>query len=71
MFVLTFATQCEIVVGTLPYVCFSAPRLDPRLVTAIVRLDDTSVPIAETYRRSREVAADLAFPARAINRIES
>jgi hypothetical protein len=39
------------------YVC--APRLDPRLVRAIVRLDDPSVPIAETYRRSRDAAADL------------
>jgi hypothetical protein len=42
--------------------CSSAPRLDARLVKAIVRLDDTSVPIAETYRRSREVAARLDIP---------
>lgn len=42
--------------------CASAPRLDPRLVKAIVRLDDTTVPIAETYRRSREVAARMGIP---------
>jgi hypothetical protein len=42
--------------------CTSAPRLDPRLVKAIVRLDDPSVPIAESYRRSREHAADLEVP---------
>jgi hypothetical protein len=42
--------------------CISAPRLDPRLVKAIVRLDDPSVPIAESYRRSREHAAYLQIP---------
>jgi len=40
----------------------SAPRLDSRLVKAIVRNDDESVPIAETYRRSREHAAHLDIP---------
>jgi hypothetical protein len=39
-----------------------APRLDPRLVEAIVRLDDPSAPIAESYRRSRKHAADLDLP---------
>jgi hypothetical protein len=38
--------------------CSSAPRLDDR----VVRLDDPSVPIAETYRRSREGAARLDIP---------
>lgn len=42
--------------------CSSAPRLDPRLVKAIVRLDDPSVPIAESYRRSRKPAAHLEVP---------
>jgi hypothetical protein len=42
--------------------CSSAPRLDSRLVKAIVRLDDPSMPIAETYRRSREHAANLDIP---------
>jgi len=40
----------------------SAPRLDSRLVQAIVRLDDPSAPIAESYRRSREHAARLDIP---------
>jgi hypothetical protein len=39
-----------------------APRLDPRLVEAIVRLDDPSAPIAASYRRSREHAARLDIP---------
>jgi hypothetical protein len=42
--------------------CSSAPRLDNRLVNVVVRLDDPSVPIAETYRRSREDAARLDIP---------
>ena len=40
----------------------AAPRLDPRLLKALVRLDDRSVPVAETYRRSREQAARLDIP---------
>jgi hypothetical protein len=42
--------------------CSSAPRLDSRLVKVIVHLDDAAVPIAETYRRSREHAARLGVP---------
>jgi hypothetical protein len=42
--------------------CISAPRLDRQLLERIVRLDDTSVPIAEIYRRSREHAAQLDIP---------
>jgi hypothetical protein len=37
-------------------------RLDRRLIEAIVRLDDPSVPIAESYRRSRDSAANLDVP---------
>jgi hypothetical protein len=40
----------------------AAPRLDPRLLRALVRLDDPEVPIAETWRRSREDAAKLDLP---------
>jgi hypothetical protein len=40
----------------------SAPRLDRQLLETIVRLDDRSLPIAETYRRSRERAAQLDIP---------
>ena len=40
----------------------AAPRLDPRLLRALVRLDDESVAIAETYRRSRDHASSLDLP---------
>ena len=40
----------------------AAPRLDPRLLRAVVRLDDPSVPIAKIYRRSRKHAARLGIP---------
>jgi hypothetical protein len=40
----------------------AAPRLDPRLIELVLRIDDPSVPIAEVYRRSREHAANLGFP---------
>jgi hypothetical protein len=43
-------------------VYFAAPRLDPRLAKAIVRLDDASVPMAETLRRCRAIAAELDLP---------
>jgi hypothetical protein len=37
----------------------SAPRLDPRLLAAIARLDDGKRPIAETARRLGVVAGEL------------
>ena len=40
----------------------AAPRLDPDLLRALIRLDDPSLPIAETHRRSREHAAKLGIP---------
>jgi hypothetical protein len=40
----------------------AAPRLDRHLLEAIVRLDDRSVPIAETYRQCRERARALDIP---------
>jgi hypothetical protein len=36
-----------------------APRLDPRLHRALVKLDDPSRPIAETYRRLAHRAREL------------
>ena len=39
----------------------SAPRLDSRLVAAIERLDDPTVPIAETNRRVGEIAEAIGF----------
>jgi DNA-binding SARP family transcriptional activator len=40
----------------------AAPRLDRRLLEAIARVDSPSESIAETYRRSRELAAELGIP---------
>jgi hypothetical protein len=40
----------------------SAPRIDPRLVAAIERLDDVTVRIAEMNRRLGEVADALGLP---------
>lgn len=40
----------------------AAPRYDPRLVAALPRLDDPSLPIAETVRRIGALAADLSVP---------
>lgn len=40
----------------------AAPRLDRRLLEAIVRLDDPALPIAELNRRLRESAAQLDIP---------
>ena len=38
-----------------------APRIDPRLVTALRRLDDVSEPIAATYRRVGLAAEHLGI----------
>ena len=40
----------------------SAPRLDLRLVAAVERLDDGSMPVAEIGRRLGGVAAELGVP---------
>ena len=40
----------------------ASPRLDERLLEAIAAVDDTSQPIAETYRRARVLAAAFGFP---------
>jgi hypothetical protein len=40
----------------------AAPRLDRRLLEAVVRLDDTAVPIAELHRSLRKHAAKLDIP---------
>lgn len=40
----------------------SAPRIDPRLVEALIRLDNTGRPIAETNRRLGRVAEALGIP---------
>ena len=40
----------------------SAPRIDPRLVAAVARLDDPRQPIAETNRRIGRLAESLGIP---------
>jgi hypothetical protein len=47
----------------------AAPRLDERLLAAIARIDDSSLPIAETYRRCRSVAAELGIPRPSYERV--
>jgi hypothetical protein len=39
-----------------------APRIDSRLVAALVRIDDPGVPIAETNRRLGRLAGELGLP---------
>ena len=39
-----------------------APRIDSRLVAALVRIDDPKRPIAETNRRLGGIAAELGVP---------
>ena len=40
----------------------ASPRVDRRLLDAIDRVDDPAQPVAETYRRSRELSAELGLP---------
>ena len=40
----------------------AAPRLDRRLLEAVVRLDDPKRPIAEVHRQLRKHAAQLDIP---------
>jgi hypothetical protein len=39
-----------------------APRIDSRLVAALIRIDDPKVPIAETNRRLGRLAFELGLP---------
>jgi hypothetical protein len=47
----------------------SAPRLDRSLLDAIAAVDDPSVPIAETYRRIRELTAERGIPRPSYERV--
>ncbi len=47
----------------------AAPRVDPQLLVAIGRLDDSSLPIAETYRRCRGAATTLGIPRPSYERV--
>ena len=46
-----------------------APRLSPKLLEAIVRYDDRTVPIAETYRRVGREAERLGLPRPSYQRV--
>jgi hypothetical protein len=46
-----------------------APRISPRLLEALVRLDDRSVPIAEVNRRVGAEAVRLGLPRPSYQRI--
>jgi hypothetical protein len=48
-----------------------APRLHPRLVDAILRLDDPTVRIAETHRRVGEVADRYGLPRPSYERVRT
>ena len=47
----------------------SAPRLSPRLLDAIVRIDDGSMPIAEIRRRVGREAERLGLPRPSYERV--
>jgi hypothetical protein len=47
----------------------AGPRLDRRYLRRIGRLDDPTVPIAETYRRVRELAAEMDVPRPSYERV--
>lgn len=44
------------------YVVLAAPRISPRLLEALTRLDDETVPIAEVSRRIGSEAERLGLP---------
>jgi hypothetical protein len=46
-----------------------APRISPRVLDALVRLDDRTVPIAEVNRRLGEEAERLALPRPSYQRV--
>jgi hypothetical protein len=46
-----------------------APRISPRLLGALVRLDDPKVPIAEVNRRLGEEATQLGLPRPSYQRV--
>ena len=40
----------------------AGPRLERRFLDGVVQLDDSTVPIAETYRRARDLAMQMGIP---------
>jgi hypothetical protein len=40
----------------------AAPRVERQFLKRVAKLDDRSVPMAETYRRTRDLAARMGIP---------
>ena len=49
----------------------AGPRIERRFLECVVELDDRSVPIAETYRRIRAVAAQMGIPRPSYERVRT
>jgi hypothetical protein len=47
----------------------ASPRLDQRLLDAIAGIDDSLQPMAETYRRTRSLAAAFGLPRPSYERV--
>jgi hypothetical protein len=47
----------------------AGPRLDRRYLAKIGRIDDPTVPMAETYRRIRALSAELGVPRPSYERV--
>jgi hypothetical protein len=47
----------------------AAPRVERRFLERVAKLDDRSVPMAETYRRARDLAQQMGIPRPSYERI--
>jgi hypothetical protein len=47
----------------------AGPRVERRFLKAVAKLDDRSVPMAETYRRARDLALQMGIPRPSYERV--
>ena len=47
----------------------AGPRVERRFLKRVAKLDDRSVPMAETYRRARDLARQMGIPRPSYERI--
>jgi hypothetical protein len=47
----------------------AGPRVEQRFLEHVVELDDRSLPMAETYRRARVIAAQMGIPRPSYERV--
>jgi hypothetical protein len=47
----------------------AAPRIERRFLKRVAKLDDRSKPIAETYRRTRDLATQMGVPRPSYERV--